>query len=232
MSASRQLTLDLALRPALGRDDFLVAPPNAAAVAMIDQWPDWPSPVALLVGPPGSGKSHLAEVWRQASRAERIAASELRTEAVPRLLASGALAVEDVEPGRFDEAALFHLFNHVRAGSGSLLMTAQHGPSAWGVRLPDLRSRLKTVAIAELGGPDDVLLRGVLVKLFGDHQLAVEESVIAYLVNRMPRSLAAARELVAAIDRAALVEKADITRPFAARVLRQMAAPDTLDDDS
>ena len=127
---------------------------------------------------------------------------------------------------------MFHLINQVRAVKGSLLLTAEKHPAAWDVTLPDLASRLKAVPVAELGAPDDSLLRGVLVKLFADHQLGVDETVISYLIARMPRSLAAARLLVDDIDRQSLEQKADITRPFAARVLAGFSAPGMFDDDS
>ena len=41
--------------------------------------------------------------------------------------------------------------------------------------------------------PDDALLRAVLVKLFDDRQLAVDESVLGYLAPRIERSFAGAQ---------------------------------------
>jgi chromosomal replication initiation ATPase DnaA len=106
-----------------------------------------------------------------------------------------------------------------------LLITASQHPGQWRVSLPDLRSRLRALPVAELGAPDDSLLRGVLVKLFADRQIAVEQSVISYLVVRMPRSLDAARVVVAEIDRKALEDKAEVSRPFVARILADLTAP-------
>ena len=73
----QQLPLALEMRPALGRDDFMVADCNSEAVAWIDQWPKWPAPALCLYGPKGCGKSHLAEVWRARSGALQVAASDL-----------------------------------------------------------------------------------------------------------------------------------------------------------
>jgi chromosomal replication initiation ATPase DnaA len=224
MGKERQLTLDLPHRAALGREDFLVTESNATAVAMIDQWPQWPASAVLLAGPPGCGKSHLTEVWRKRAGASRIASAELDAEGVPQLLAGGAVAVEDAGEG-VNERALFHLLNLARQQIGFVLITARTLPAAWGLRLPDLISRLRAVPAVSMGPPDDLLLRGVLVKLFADRQLAVEEAVISYLVARMPRSLEAALSLVEAIDREALTRKAEVTRPFVAQILAGFTSP-------
>ena len=220
----RQLVLDLAHRAALSREDFLVSPSNAAAVAMIDRWPDWPAPALALAGPPGSGKSHLAEIWRQRSGGLTIAAAQLSVAQVPDLIAHGAIAVEDAGPGT-DETALFHLLNFARQQAVPMLITSRLQPAHWTIGIPDLLSRLRAMPVIEIGAPDDALLRGVLVKLFADRQLAIGETVISYLVARMPRSLEAARAIVAEIDLGALREKAEVTRPFAARILAGFAAP-------
>lgn len=227
----RQLVLDMPLRTALGREDFLVTPSNAAAVAVIDSYPDWPSHGMALVGLAGSGKSHLIEVWRQASNARTVAASAIASIPADKLLESGALAIDDAPGSSLDERALFHLFNLARQSGGHILLASEIPPVSWPVSLPDLASRLKALPVAMLQPPDDALLRGVLVKLFADRQLAVDEQVISYLMLRMPRSLDAARALVAEADRLALEEKSAITKPLVARVLQQMTAPDLFPDE-
>lgn len=223
--SSRQLVLDLPHRAALGREDFLVTASNAGAVAMIDRYPDWPHYGMVLVGSAGSGKSHLLEVWRQASNARLVTADRIGREPLDQLLAKGALAIDDA-PGRvLDERALFHLLNLARQSGAHMLLTSEADPSNWSVALPDLASRLKALGVARLDPPDDALLRGVLVKLFADRQLVIEEPLVSYLMLRMPRSLDAARALVSEIDRLALIEKTAVTRSLAARVLRGMVEP-------
>lgn len=228
---SRQLVLDLPLRTALGRDDFLVTPSNAGAVAMIDRYPDWPHYGVVLVGGSGSGKSHLLEVWRQASGARLIAAQELGSQPPDQLMEQGALAIDDAPGPTLDERALFHLLNLARQTAGHVLIASEADPAQWKVQLPDLASRLKALAVARLDPPDDALLRGVLVKHFADRQLAVEEPVISYLMLRMPRSLDAARAVVAEIDALALAEKSAVTRALAARVLQQLTEPGLFPDE-
>lgn len=226
----RQLVLELPHRQALGRDDFLVAKSNEAAVALIDDWPAWPGHAAIIVGPPGSGKSHLVEVWRQRSKAARVQAADVRLETAPETLLSGAVAVEDAAPP-IDERGLFHLLNLARQQNSSILLTAQTRPEKWKIVLPDLLSRLKAIPVLEILPPDDALLRGVLVKLFFDRQIAADEATVSFMLTRMPRSLGAARLLVAEIDRRALEEKAEVSRPFVARVLAGFSAPGLFGDE-
>lgn len=228
---SSQLALDLPHRAATGRDDFLVSSANEAAVAAVDAWPNWPNPVLVLAGAPGAGKSHLADVWRARSSAKLVDAGQLSREAVPELMEAGAVVVEDAPGPALDEVALFHLINLARETGGSILITAKDYPAQWNVGLPDLRSRLNAAQVVALGDPDDALLRGVLVKLFADRQLAVGEPVISYMVTRMERSFDAARSLVAAIDARALAERAEITRSLAARVMHEEFEPDLFSDD-
>ena len=229
-SRGRQLVLDLPHRQALGRDDFLVTGSNTAAVALIDHWPDWPAHAAIIVGPPGSGKSHLVEVWRQRSKATRVQAADVIVETAPELLLSGAAAIEDAVPP-FNERGLFHLLNLARQQESSVLLTAQNRPEHWKIALPDLLSRLKAMPVLEILPPDDALLRGVLVKLFFDRQIAAAESTISFMLARMPRSLGAARLLVAEIDRRAMEERAEVTRPFVAKVMGDFSAPGLFGDD-
>jgi len=216
-----QLTLDLPHRPALGRDDFWVTNSNAQAVDLIDRWPQWPGSALLLIGPRGSGKSHLAEVWRKASGASEIKADQLERGKVPDLLSNGAVVVEDAPGDRLDETALFHLLNLANEQASHVLITTRDVPNLWNVALPDLLTRLNALTLARLAEPDDILLRAVLVKLFTDRQIVVGEGVVEYLVVRMERALGAADDLVAELDARALAEKVAITRPFTAKVLKE-----------
>ncbi len=217
-SRPRQLPLDLGHSPSLSRDDLVVSPANAAAVALVDSWPSWPSSVMVLAGPPGSGKSHLAMIWRDLSGAEVLGAARLQAGIDPDL--RSPVLVDDADMlGHAAETGLFHLLNAVRQSGTQLLLTARRFPAAWGVRLPDLASRLKAAATVEIGEPDDALLSGVMVKLFADRQVEVEPATIQFLLRRIERSLSAAIDVVERLDRRALEEKTRITRQFAARVL-------------
>ena len=195
-----QLVLPLPVPAALGREDFITAPGNERAVAFIDSFPNWPAPAAALVGPPASGKSHLALVWAARANAPVIAASALEA-GVP----DGALVVEDVAAGTA-EAPLFALLER----GAPLLLTSQIAPSAWPFALPDLKSRANALLAFDLWAPDEALLMTLAVKLFADRQLHVPESVVAHMIASLERSPGAIRDFVAKADAAALAAKKPI----------------------
>jgi len=216
----RQLAFALPHTESLSRDDFLEGPANAAALALVDSWPDWPNRIMLLVGPEGSGKSHLAAIWAEDAGARSTAAHALALDDVPGALATGALVIEDLEPGRLDERAMFHLMNLARQDEAFVLMTTRLSPSAFEVELRDLRSRLRAVPTVSLLPPDDLLFRGLIVKFCADRQLSVDETVVSYLTSRIERSYAAARQAVHLLDSEALRLGRPVTRALAAELLR------------
>lgn len=218
----RQLALDLPAEPRFGREDFLVSPCNQNAFETFERWPAWPDPMLLLLGPTGAGKSHLAAIWAQRSGARVVSAAALSRVDLPELAGAGAAVIEDADRAPGVEREMFHLINLMRSGGGFLVMTGRGWPDSWGVRLPDLLSRLRLAPAVEIGEPDDALVRAVLVKLFIDRQLMVDASVVEYLVVRIERSLDSARAIVEALDREALERGRAITRPMAASLLKRL----------
>ncbi|MCZ4280365.1 DnaA/Hda family protein [Kiloniella laminariae] len=223
---SSQLPLDLGHRPALGREDFLIAPCNELAVAWIDRWPDWPGHTLGFYGPSGCGKTHLAQVWRADSAAVLVTAEGLAEMDADVLLAGQRnCVVDDIVPALTKSSELqrrlFHLYNYVREEKGYLLFTGQEAPARWAVDLPDLASRLAAVPAFALGLPDDFLFEALLVKLFYDRQLTISKEVLRFLVLRLDRSFEAARQIVSTLDQASLASQREITIPFIRGVLEK-----------
>lgn len=206
---ANQLALEWPHRPALAREDFLVAPANEAAVAWLDSWPDWPSYGLVVHGPEGSGKSHLAQAWRARSAAVPL------TEDLP----GKAWLLEDADRASPDETAFFHLLNRIAEARGHLLITARTPPARWAIRLPDLASRLRALPAVGLGMPDENLVEAVLVKHFADRQLRVAPETVRYVARRLERSLAQAARVSEALDKAALAQGRAVSIPLARAVL-------------
>ncbi|MGH7022367.1 MAG: HdaA/DnaA family protein [Caulobacteraceae bacterium] len=211
--SARQLRLDLGRTPSYARDDFIVSACNAAAVAAIEAWPKWPGGRLALIGPAGSGKTHLARAW--------AAMAGATTPALSAGLDSfrGPMLIEDADRRAPDEL-LFHLFN-LADGGASLLITGRTAPATWPARLPDLRSRLKALTVVGMEPPDDFVLLGVMKKLFSERNIKPGTGVADYIIRRVERSAPALQDLVRRIDERAGAERREVTLPLVRDILHQ-----------
>lgn len=219
---AKQLAIDLAHRPALGRADFLVSECNRAALDWIERWPDWPGRCLVLYGPEGSGKSHLAHLWCAESGAHYVAGAALREYEPPLGTMPPGLAVDDAENA--PETVLLHLYNRCAETGIGLLIVMRQAPGSTAIALPDLASRLRAMPAIGIDPPDDALLAAVLVKHFADRQLRVAPPVIGYLLPRMERSFAMAAALAARLDELALASGHKIGLALARQALTELAA--------
>ena len=218
-----QLPLSLSHPTDFYSDDLVVTKSNKSAYELIERWPDWPMPVAVLVGPDGSGKTHFASVWADISKAQEIEPDQL-DQAITFIEKGIPVLVEDMDGVNLNEVVFFHLINSVKERrvinpKTTLLITARKGPSNWNVKLDDLASRLRSVTLATLEQPDDELLNAVAFKLFSDRQITVDPSVVEFLVSRSERSLFALGKTIDQIDHLALQRKSKITKALVSEAL-------------
>lgn len=200
------------------RENFIVSSSNAEAVRAVDAWPTWHAGCLALVGPEGSGKSHLARAWAEASAATVLTPDRALSDHEISTLQGRPILFEDADRAHADDL-LFHLINMAGVDGGGLLLTARAPPSAWATNLPDLRSRLNALPVAELAPPDDRVLDGVLRKFFDEHSIRPSDDLIAYLVRRIERSIPKARDIVERLDEAHGVDHKPVTRALARQIL-------------
>ena len=212
-----QLAFDWPTGVALGPDDFFVSQANEQAFAMLSSPQAWPERKLVLVGPQGSGKSHLARVFQAQTDATLFNAANLPEMSGNR---SDTVILEDMDRlPQGAEEAVFHLHNNLRAAGGTLLLTAKTAPSLWRIALPDLASRMQATTVVEITNPDDALLSALIMKHFADRQINPKPALVKYLSTRIERSFAAAADIVARLDAAALSQQRKINEKLAAQLL-------------
>jgi chromosomal replication initiation ATPase DnaA len=215
---TQQLGLPFIVRPALGRDDFFVAPSNENAFRFIERWPDWPARVAALHGPEGAGKSHLVAVWRSASGAELLSARDLSLETIASLPSAKIFAVEDVDAGPPTlerDRALLALFER----SSALLLSGRSAPARWQASIGDLGSRFRALVGLEMGPPDDTLLGNVARKLFADRGVLVSDAVVGRMLRALERNPPAIAAFIERTDRQALAEGRPVNERLVSELL-------------
>ena len=229
-----QLTMPFESRPALGRLDFVVSGCNRDAVALIDTYPHWDGVGVILVGNEKCGKTHLCHVWGEKTDAIWLTRDDFRVQdgVAPWVekIENGVEKIEKPNPCVIvddchhitEHEQLFNLYNRMQDVGGKLLLTATDAPKSWGITVPDLLSRLSTMALANIDSPDDMMLGMLLVKLFNDRQLQVSSDVILYVLKHLPRTYDSISAFVSHADAMALQEKRSITVPLARAVLENM----------
>lgn len=219
----QQITIPFVVNAEMTRANLFTSASNADVVQLIEDWPHWTGPIAIIHGPSGSGKSHNAHAWAEKANAEIWTLETLAAWSPDQSIAPNIapnIAIENLGAmSEKHEVMLFHLINALKSVDGSLWLTAALPLQQWHIALPDLKSRLQTAVQVSLKAPDDILLSAVITKLFSDRQIEISPQNVSYLVTHMDRSLAHARQIVEAVDQEALRRKSKITRNIVADVL-------------
>ena len=236
----RQFVFDFPA-PERSSSSFLVTEANRDAMRLVGAPQLW-TPAACVVGPRGSGKTHLAQDYF--SEAQLFPATVLQSDASAQSEESGAGLgdapsrllemvgrpnvhvvldkIDDVfeaENSSAAERALFHIFNRAAERGAKILLLARTPPARWPVALPDLRTRLRTVPVARIEGPDDALLAHLLRKRFGDLGFIIETPTIQYLLTRLPRSFEAVEDAVRRVNEQAWADDQALSIPFVRNAL-------------
>ena len=215
-----QLAFNLPTNVRLGVADFFVSDANVLAYTLIQTPQTWPGNKLALIGPAGSGKTHLARVFAAQTATTIMNAKDVRADTA---LPDGNVILEDGdELLKEGEEWLFHVYNAFSRNGYTLLLTSRLPPARWDITLPDLASRLSTITSATIENPDDPLLTAVLLKHFADRQLAPTPNAMAFLIKHLPRSFDAVRNVVETLDHQALAKSKPLTRPFVCAVLDSM----------
>lgn len=207
-----QIALPLSVGTAAEARRIVVGNANAHVVEALQNPGSWPFHVAVLTGPPRSGKSLLAR-WAQGL------AGNTRLE-----------VIDDAES--VEETELFHRWNAVQQGGvregGALLLVVntdeEHG--GWRIALPDLASRIGGSLQLEIGAPDDAMAAELIHALAEQRALTLPDGAAEYLVPRTTRSFAAIEALVATIDRISLERRSPATMSVWRAALEALHGPE------
>ena len=198
-------------------DDYIVSDANILAFEHIISFPNWRTPMTLLLGPPKSGKSHLARIWQEISKAYIVNNDMLKE--ITKQGGVYPVLIDNIDKDNFSENNLFHFLNQSIRDQRPLLMSATKPIASWPYKTADLLSRARLATSFFVAAPDDVQLSQMFAKLFDDRQIAVEPKIISYLISRMERSSEEAVLLVDLMDRIALTKSKPITKAVALEAL-------------
>jgi chromosomal replication initiation ATPase DnaA len=201
---------------------LVVSEANRDAANLLTGWRAWPNGALALTGPKGSGKTHLALAWALEAGARQITPSASPDDAAAIFRESGGRLFIDDADGERDDPMLWRILDLARTDGGAVLLVGGDSPSNWPTPVPDLASRLKSLAVARLGEPDEALMEVVLRRVCREQFILLSDDAARYLARRLPRTFAAAHQMAAALD-ADLVKGAKPVALKAARLALEKA---------
>ncbi len=205
-------------------DKLVVAEANRDAAKLLTDWRTWPGGALALSGPSGSGKTHLALAWALETGARQVSAQAAPEDAAAIFReADGRLIIDDADRER-DEAMFWRVLDMARSERGAVLVVGVAPPSTWAIQLPDLRSRLSSLPVAKLGEPDEALMDVVLRRICREQFIQLSDDAAKFLVRRLPRTFAAARQWAAALDQELVRGAKPVTTAIAKRALERVQA--------
>lgn len=188
---------------------------NQEAMQWVDSWSK-DTPFLCVYGEEGSGKTHLAHIWQEKTKALYWDAQILEISSPYEMIGCArAIALDNADLLVKDHSEwLFHLYNCAKEKKMSLLLTAKTPPTQWQTPLSDLKSRLSTLVSVELGQPNDALLTDIIKKQFSERGLRTSAETIDYLLKHIERSFTAIKVWVDKLDYHAAVSHRTVTIPL------------------
>jgi len=230
-SGREQLALNLRLRDASCFENYFVARNREAverlqhAVLSLSNVPQAPASWLYLWGEPGTGKTHLLEAACRTAQEQGHAPlyvpledkADFTTALLEDVEQVPLVCVDDVDAIAGDatwEAALFALYEHLRAHGGMLILAARSSPVAIGLKLADLATRLAAGLVYQLQPLSDEEKIAALRLRAQRRGLEMTEEVANYLLTRFPRDMHSLFALLDKLDVATLAAQRRLTIPF------------------
>ena len=209
MSDLNQLLLNFNQNQNFNYDDFYVSKSNYYAFKLIESWPKWEKNIVNIYGEKYSGKSHLAEIFKQKHKALKFTEKQLNNQFFKSLKLHENLILENFE-NKTNEKMMYSLFNLVDQDNKYLIINSNIPLIQMKFKLPDLSSRAKNCILAEIKDPDDDLIFALILKNFSDMQIKIEKRLIDYIVKRIDRSYRKISNFIYKVDEISLKKKKSI----------------------
>ncbi len=211
LNVEKQLYFNIEDAPSFDEDNFIISSSNQNASDYLYNWPKWASNNVVLFGEEGVGKSHLANIWLSKASALKVNLDSLDLGEVQK---RKNILIDDFELNNNKYNDLFHLINFINEINGYLLMTSKINPVSLNTGIKDLDSRLRNATPIKIDRPDDFLLEAIIIKLFSDKRILIDDKVIKYILKRASRSVPELIILVNKINNKSMEQKRGITVPL------------------
>ena len=206
MSELNQLLLDFDHKIEFNEHDYYVSKSNYFAFNLIQNWTKWEKKILNIYGDTFSGKTHLAKIFQNKSKALYLTDNDVSEEIFKKIKLSECIVIDDFEKIK-NENLLYSLFNLIYQDNKYLLILSNRAISDIDYSLDDLNSRAKNCIFAQIENPDDDLIFAIIVKSFSDRQIKLEKKLLEFIIKRIDRSYGKIYEFIYKVDELSLKKK-------------------------
>lgn len=210
-------------------ETFLPTAQQSTLLKMLKGNTQWIGPWAALIGPAGTGKSHMLNAWSIEQDAKILSIEDLKTYGKKGLDSRDAafFALDMEEHKSLDDAqseGLFHLLNHIRFYNGRFLMVSRSPLGKINTPLKDLRSRFAAFIALKLDPYEDAQLAALLGKFASDQQLELKPQFSNYILSRSPRDAKTLHCVISTLAHISIINKKAVSFPLIKEALAKVAS--------
>ena len=215
-----QLTFKFPFKTNYFEEDFYVSSNNFEAYKLIESWPKWSSRYINIFGPPGCGKTHLANIFKKKINSFFIKASELSNNSLSLIKLKECLIIDEYQ-NNIEEKLFYSMLNQCHQSNQYIIVNSLKPIKTFMIELNDLKSRFDSFIDIGIDLPTDELIRVILTKNFSDKQVKIEAKLLEYILKNIHRSYEDIFDLIDKVDTLSLSTGKPININLIKKVLNQ-----------
>lgn len=198
----QQTILKFENNPSFKDSDYFVSECNRQAYDNLFKWPKWDSKLINLVGPKGSGKSHLLEIFSIKNNFLKVNSLAEIKKKLETIIKYDKLIMDDIN--QIDEKVFFSILDNYISNNKFLIISTIDSLLTYKFKLADLKSRITLFHKYEIYQPNDKMIYFLIQKFLSDRQIKIKKDLITHIIKKIDRSYNRIMKFIDQIDRQSL----------------------------
>ena len=216
-----QLVFKFPFKTRYFEQDFFVSSNNFSAYKLIESWPNWPGKWVNIIGPTGSGKTHLSKILeKKIDRIKIIDANEINNESVIEINNLRCVIIDNFKNNIY-EKVFYSFLNQSKQLDNYVVINSIEPLKGSNFNLEDLKSRINSFVLIGIELPTDDLLKVIISKTFSDKQINLSPKISEYIIKNVERSYEKMFKLLKDIDELSLTSGKQISINLVKKIIKQ-----------
>ena len=216
-----QLVFKFPFKTRYFEQDFFVSSNNFSAYKLIESWPNWPGKWVNIIGPTGSGKTHLSKILeKKIKKLKVVDETNVNEKIISELRHFDCLIIDNFK-NKIEDKLLYSILNQSKQLENFIVINSKLQLNKFEIKLKDLKSRFNSFIFIGIDLPTDDLLQVIISKSFSDKQINLNPKVSEYIVKNVDRSYEKMFKFLSDLDELSLSSGKSININLIKKVLNQ-----------